>query len=87
MANNSSDNRRIAKNTIYLYLRTLVVMLVSLYTSRLILQVLGETDLGIYNLVGGIVTLMAFLHTAQTKATDLAGKKDRNRLREHSPSA
>lgn len=69
MANNSSDNRRIAKNTIYLYLRTLVVMLVSLYTSRLILQVLGETDLGIYNLVGGIVTLMAFLHTAQTKAT------------------
>lgn len=65
----TSDNKRIARNTIYLYLRTMVVMLVSLYTSRLVLQVLGETDLGIYNLVGGIVTLMAFLHTAQTKAT------------------
>lgn len=44
-------------------------MLVSLYTSRLVLQVLGEIDLGIYNLVGGIVTLMAFLQAAQTKAT------------------
>ena len=41
----------------------------SLYTSRLVLQALGETDLGIYNLVGGIVALMAFLQSAQTKAT------------------
>lgn len=62
-------NRRIAKNTIYLYMRTIVVMIVSLYTSRLVLQVLGETDLGIYNVVGGIVTLLAFLQTAQSKAT------------------
>ena len=62
-------NRRIAKNTIYLYMRTIVVMFVSLYTSRLVLQVLGETDLGIYNVVGGIVTLLAFLQTAQSKAT------------------
>ncbi|MGN1248173.1 MAG: polysaccharide biosynthesis protein, partial [Paludibacteraceae bacterium] len=62
-------NRRIAKNTIYLYIRTIVVMFVSLYTSRLVLQVLGETDLGIYNVVGGIVTLLAFLQTAQSKAT------------------
>ena len=62
-------NRRIAKNTIYLYVRTIVVMIVSLYTSRLVLQVLGETDLGIYNVVGGIVTLLAFLQTAQSKAT------------------
>ena len=62
-------NRRIAKNTIYLYIRTVVVMFVSLYTSRLVLQILGETDLGIYNVVGGIVTLLAFLQTAQSKAT------------------
>lgn len=44
-------------------------MFVSLYTSRLVLQALGETDLGIYNLVGGIVALIAFLQTAQTKST------------------
>ena len=64
-----SNNQRIAKNTIYLYIRTFIIMLVSLFTSRIVLQALGETDLGIYNLVGGIVALMAFLQTAQTKAT------------------
>ena len=69
MSHTVSNNKRIAKNTIYLYIRTLVVMFVSLYTSRLVLQLLGETDLGIYNLVGGIVSLMAFLQAAQTKAT------------------
>lgn len=67
--NQISNNKRIAKNTIFLYLRTLVILAVSLYTSRLVLQALGETDLGIYNVVGGIVTLMAFLQAAQTKAT------------------
>lgn len=66
---NQTNNLRIAKNTIYLYIRTILVMLISLYTSRVVLKVLGETDLGIYNLVGGIVTLMSFLQTAQTKAT------------------
>ena len=64
-----SENSRIAKNTISLYIRTVIVMFVSLYTSRLVLQALGETDLGIYNLVGGIVSLMAFLQAAQTKST------------------
>lgn len=69
MSNTTINNKRIAKNTIFLYLRTILVMLVALYTSRLVLQALGETDLGIYNLVGGIVTMMTFLQTAQTKAT------------------
>lgn len=64
-----ASNKRIAKNTVFLYVRTLLVMLVALYTSRLVLHVLGETDLGIYNLVGGVVTMMAFLQSAQTKAT------------------
>lgn len=64
-----TNNQRIAKNTLYLYLRTIIVMFVSLYTSRMVLHALGETDLGIYNLVGGIVALMAFLQAAQTKAT------------------
>lgn len=65
----NSNNQRIAKNTLSLYIRTIVVMCVSLYTSRLVLQALGEIDLGIYNLVGGVVALMAFLQTAQTKST------------------
>ena len=48
-----SDNKRIAKNTIFLYIRMMVVMLVSLYTSRVILNTLGASDYGIYNVVGG----------------------------------
>lgn len=64
-----SNNTRIAKNTIYLYLRTFVVMFVALYTSRLVLKALGVEDMGIYNVVGGIVALMGFLQNAQTKAT------------------
>lgn len=64
-----NDNKRIAKNTIFLYIRTIVVLLVSLYTSRVVLQVLGAKDLGIYNVVGGIVTMMSFFQAAQTKAT------------------
>ena len=64
-----AENSRIAKNTLSLYIRTVIVLFVSLYTSRLVLQALGETDLGIYNLVGGIVSLMAFLQAAQTKST------------------
>lgn len=64
-----NDNKRIAKNTIFLYIRTIVVLLVSLYTSRVVLQVLGAEDLGIYNVVGGIVTMMSFFQAAQTKAT------------------
>ncbi len=59
-----SDSRRIAKNTIYLYARQLIIMLVSIYTSRVILDVLGSSDYGIYNVVGGIVTMMSFLNGA-----------------------
>lgn len=63
------NNKRLAKNTFYLYIRTIVVMFISLYTSRVVLKALGETDLGIYNLVGGIVSLMAFLQNSQVLAT------------------
>ena len=64
-----AENSRIAKNTIYLYIRTIVVLAVSLYTSRVVLKVLGAEDLGIYNVVGGIVAMMSFFQVAQTKAT------------------
>lgn len=50
------DNKRIAKNTVFLYGRMVVIMFVSFYTSRVVLQALGVTDYGIYTLVGGLVT-------------------------------
>lgn len=65
----SSDAKRIAKNTGLLYIRMLISMLVSLYTSRIILRVLGVEDYGIYNAVAGIVTMMAFLNAALNTAT------------------
>lgn len=63
------DNRRIAKNTLFLYFRTFLIMLISLYTSRVVLENLGETDFGIYNLVGGIVVLFTFMNSAMSSAT------------------
>lgn len=56
------DNKRIAKNTIYLYLRMLLVMAVNLYTVRAILDILGVVDYGIYNVVGGVVILFSFMN-------------------------
>ena len=60
------NNRRIAKNTILLYVRMLLTMAVALYTSRVVLQVIGVTDFGIYNVVGGIVMMLSFLKGAMT---------------------
>lgn len=56
-------NNTIAKNTIFLTLQTLFVLFVSLYTSRVILKALGVSDFGIYNVVGGLVSMFAFLNT------------------------
>lgn len=56
------NNQRIAKNTLLLYGRMLLIMAVSLYTSRVVLNTLGVEDYGIYNVVGGIVTMFAFLN-------------------------
>lgn len=69
MAKNSSQNKQIAKNTIFLYIRMVVVMLIGLYTSRALLKTLGVEDFGIYGLVGGIVTMFASLKTMFTVAT------------------
>lgn len=63
------NNTRIARNTIYVYLRTIAVLLVSLYTSRVVLEVLGAEDYGIYAVVGGIIALLGFFQAAQSKAT------------------
>lgn len=50
-----NNSKRIAKNTLLLYIRTFITMAISLYTSRVILEVLGINDFGIYNVVGGFV--------------------------------
>lgn len=62
MSNQTSDNnKRIAKNTLLLYFRMLFMMLVSLYTSRVILRTLGVVDFGIYNVVGGVIAMLGFI--------------------------
>lgn len=63
-----SDKKRIAKNTMLLYVRMLLMMAVSLYTSRIVLDVLGVTDFGIYNVVGGIVSMLGFLNGSMSNA-------------------
>lgn len=64
MISNFSNNKRIAKNTLILYVRMLFMMLVALYTSRVILNVLGVEDFGIYNVVGGLVSMFALVSGA-----------------------
>lgn len=66
---NISNNKRIAKNTMMLYIRMLLSMIVSLYTSRVVLNILGVEDYGIYNVVGGVVVLFSFLNNAMASAT------------------
>lgn len=60
------NNKRIAKNTIMLYIRMFVVMAVTLYTSRVVLSILGAEDYGINNVVGGIVLMMSFMSNTMT---------------------
>lgn len=64
-----SDNSRIAKNTIFMYIRMAITMLVGLYTSRVVLQVLGVEDYGLYNVIGGIISLFAVLNAALVNTT------------------
>lgn len=64
-----SENKRIAKNTGFLYIRLVIVMLVGLYTSRVILRTLGVVDYGLYNVVGGIVTMLTFLNGCASSST------------------
>ncbi len=66
---NSANNKRIAKNTLLLYVRMLLTMTVSLYTSRVVLDALGVNDFGIYNVVGGFVSMFAVVSGAMTTAS------------------
>lgn len=81
----ASNSKRIAKNTMFLYFRMFIVMGVTLYTSRIILKTLGIEDYGIYNVVGGVVTMFSFLSGCLGSATSRfitfeLGRKDYSRL-------
>lgn len=69
MSETSANNRRIAKNTLYLYFRTFFVMAVSIFTSRVVLKTLGVEDFGIYNVVGGFVAMFSLLSGTLTAVT------------------
>lgn len=82
-----SENKRIAKNTLFLYFRTILIMLVTLYTSRVVLNTLGIEDFGVYNAVGGVVSMFAVITGALTNAisryiTYEIGKGDINKLKQ-----
>lgn len=86
-SNISENNKRIAKNTLLLYFRMLLTMVVSLYTSRVVLATLGVDDYGIYNVVGGIVIVLSFLNNAMASATQRflnveLGRKNIDRLKQ-----
>lgn len=83
---NAENNKRIAKNTALLYVRMFFIMAVTLYTSRVVLQALGVTDFGIYNVVGGVVTMFSFINGSLSGAssrfiTFALGKGDEAELR------
>lgn len=80
-----TDSKKIAKNTLLLYFRMLLTIIVGLYTSRVILNVLGISDYGIYNVVGGVVSMLSFLNAAMTGASQRfiafeLGKNDKKQL-------
>lgn len=88
MASVSENNKRIAKNTIFMYIRMLLIMVVSLYTVRVVLQALGEVDYGLNNVVGGIITMFGFISTTLAGASMRffsyeLGRNDHEKLRQY----
>lgn len=69
MTDSIANNKRIAKNTLLLYVRMFIMMAVGLFTSRIILDALGVSDYGIYNVIGGLVTMFSVLTGAMSVAT------------------
>lgn len=86
MFEEAPNNQRIAKNTVFMYIRMLFVMLLSLYTVRIVLSVLGEEDYGIYNVVAGFVSVIAFVSNSLQSATQrfyayALGEKNHDQLK------
>lgn len=69
MVASSANNKLIVKNTIVLYARMVVVLLISLFTSRIVLKALGVEDFGLFGVIGGLIGLFAFLQSSLSKAT------------------
>lgn len=69
MSEKTGNNRLIAKNASMLYLRMFISMVIGFYTSRIVLQALGVSNYGIYNLVGGVVVLANMLTSSLSGAT------------------
>lgn len=85
MEREQSSNRRIAKNTLALYVRMFLTMVVGLYTSRVVLATLGVEDYGVYGVVGGITSMLGFLNASMSGATSRfltfeLGRGDKKRL-------
>lgn len=84
MSTTAENNKRIIKNSLLLYFRMFLTMAVSLYTSRVVLNILGVEDYGIYNVVGGVVTMLSFLNNSLSGASsrfltvELGKKEDGN---------
>lgn len=86
MTDYSSNNKRIAKNTIFLYIRSILLLIINLYTSRVTLEVLGVEDYGIYQVVGGIVAMFTMLSSTLSSAsqrfiTYALGENNLNKLK------
>lgn len=86
MTTTSENNIRIAKNTLLLYFRMLLIMAVTLYTSRVVLATLGVEDFGIYNVIGGVVAMFAVISGSLSSAisrfiTYELGKGNKERLK------
>lgn len=87
MSDITENNKKIAKNTLLLYGRMFISMAITLYTSRVIINVLGVEDYGIYGVVGGVVSIFSFLTVSMANATSRfltyeLGKDDNKRLRD-----
>lgn len=81
----NEDNKRIAKNTLFLYVRMILSIIVSFYTVKVVWRVLGVDNYGIYGLVGGIVIMFAFLNSAMVASSQRfisfeLGRKNANNL-------
>ena len=92
MSSKSDNNKRIAKNTLLLYIRMGVMMAINLYTSRVILNALGVVDYGLFNVVGGLVIMFSVLSKSLTNSisrylTFELGKGETIRLKEMFSSA
>ena len=81
----SDNNKRIAKNTLMLYIRMVLLMLVNLYTARIVLQALGVEDYGLYSIVGAVVIFLGFINNSMSAASQrflsfYQGKGDEEKL-------